>query len=236
MPRKKRTAEQIITKLREAEVLLSKGQTTGEVCRQLGVSENTYYRWRKEYGGLEVDQARRLKELEQENARLKKLVADLALDIAILKEAARGNSEPGASTPGGRARVREAGGLRAPSVPGAGSAAVDAAVRAAAGRRRAAAREEDRRAGDGVRPVRLSPDDGDAAERRLAGEPQAGGADLAAGRAEGAEAAAETGAAVAERRIVRPAAAGVPGPRVVVRLRARADARRPAAADADDGR
>ncbi len=91
MSRKRVSAEQIIMKLREAEVLLSKGQAVAEVCRKLGVSENTYYRWRKEYGGLEVDQAKRLKELEKENARLKKLVADQALDIAILKEAARGN-------------------------------------------------------------------------------------------------------------------------------------------------
>ena len=92
MSRKRFNAEQIIGKLREAEVLLSKGQPAAEVCRQLGVSENTYYRWRKEYGGLDVDQARRLKRLEEENARLKKLVADQALDISILKEAARGNS------------------------------------------------------------------------------------------------------------------------------------------------
>jgi len=91
MPRKRFTAEQIITKLREAEVLLSKGQKVGEVCRQINVSENAYFRWRKEYGGLDVQQARRLKELEKENARLKKLVADLSLDIAILKEANRGN-------------------------------------------------------------------------------------------------------------------------------------------------
>lgn len=91
MARKRSTAEQIITKLREAEVLLSKGQKVGEVCRQINVSENAYFRWRKEYGGLDVQQARRLKELEKENARLKKLVADLSLDIAILKEANRGN-------------------------------------------------------------------------------------------------------------------------------------------------
>jgi transposase-like protein len=91
MPRKRFTPEQIITKLREAEVLLSKEMKVGEVCRQLDVSENTYYRWRKEYGGLDVHQAKRLKELEKENARLKKLVADQALDIAILKEANRGN-------------------------------------------------------------------------------------------------------------------------------------------------
>ena len=83
--------EQIINKLREAEILLSQGATVGEVCRKIGVTDVTYYRWRKEYGGMRVDQARRLKELEQENARLKKVVADFALDNAILKEAARGN-------------------------------------------------------------------------------------------------------------------------------------------------
>ena len=91
MPRKRFTPEQIITKLREAEVELARGQTTPEVCRKVGISEQTYYRWRKEYGGLGVDQARRLKELERENARLKTVVADQALDIAILKEANSGN-------------------------------------------------------------------------------------------------------------------------------------------------
>lgn len=77
--------------LREAEVLLSQGTQVAEVCRKLGVTEQTYYRWRKEYGGMRVNQAKRLKDLEQENARLKKLVADLSLDNAILKEANRGN-------------------------------------------------------------------------------------------------------------------------------------------------
>lgn len=92
MGRKHHTPEQIITKLREAEVLLGKGQTVGEACRRIGVTEQTYYRWRQEYGGMRVDQARRLKELEKENGRLKKLVADLSLDNQILKEAAEGNS------------------------------------------------------------------------------------------------------------------------------------------------
>jgi putative transposase len=91
MGRKRYTAEQIIGMLREAEVFLNQGSTVGEVCRKLGVSEQTYYRWRKEYGGMRVDQARRLKELERENARLKKLVADLTLDNDILKETVRGN-------------------------------------------------------------------------------------------------------------------------------------------------
>jgi len=91
MARKRFTPEQIITMLREAEVLLNQSNPVSEVCRKLEISEQTYYRWRKEYGGMRVGQARRLKELEQENARLKKLVADLSLDNAILKEVNRGN-------------------------------------------------------------------------------------------------------------------------------------------------
>ena len=91
MARKRFSPEQIITMLREAEVLLNQSNPVAEVCRKLGVSEQTYYRWRKEYGGMMGDQAKRLKELEQENARLKKLVADLSLDNAILKEVNRGN-------------------------------------------------------------------------------------------------------------------------------------------------
>ncbi len=91
MGRKRHTAEQIIAKLREAEVALAKGQTLALVVRKLGIAEQTYYRWRKEYGGLRVDQAKRLKELEKENARLKRLVAEQALDNAILKEVASGN-------------------------------------------------------------------------------------------------------------------------------------------------
>ena len=90
MGRKRFTPEQIIAKLREAELLLSQGMAIGEVSRQLGIAQLTYYRWRKEYGGMRVDQVKRLKELETENAQLKKLVADLSLDKAILKETLRG--------------------------------------------------------------------------------------------------------------------------------------------------
>jgi putative transposase len=89
--KKRHSAEQIVAKLREAEVELAKGLKVPEVARKLGVSEHTYYRWRKEYGGLRSDQARRFKELERENGRLKKLVADLSLDNAILKEVASPN-------------------------------------------------------------------------------------------------------------------------------------------------
>ena len=91
MPRKRYSTEQIVTKLRQAEVELGRGMRTPRVCQKLGVSEQTYYRWRKECGGLRLDQATRLKELERENTQLKKLVADQALDNMILKEVASGN-------------------------------------------------------------------------------------------------------------------------------------------------
>jgi transposase-like protein len=91
MVRKSFTPEQIINKLREAEVHINQGVSIAEASRKIGVTEQTYYRWRKEYGGMRIEQARRLKSLEKENARLKKLVADLSLDNAILKEAAEGN-------------------------------------------------------------------------------------------------------------------------------------------------
>ena len=91
MARKRYSAAQNIGHLRQAEILISEGKTIGEAARQLSISEQTYYRWRREYGGMEVDQARRLKELDLENQRLKRLVADQALDLSILKEASRGN-------------------------------------------------------------------------------------------------------------------------------------------------
>ena len=91
MARKRFHAEQIIGKLREAEVEISKGQSIGQVAKKLGITEQTYYRWRKEYGGLRTDQAKRLKEQEKQIARLKQVVANQALDMEILREAASGN-------------------------------------------------------------------------------------------------------------------------------------------------
>ena len=91
MPRRKHSPEQILGKLREVEIALAKGETVARAVRQIGVTEQTYYRWRNEYGGLSIDQAKKLKQLEQENARLKRAVADLTLDKLILKEAAEGN-------------------------------------------------------------------------------------------------------------------------------------------------
>jgi transposase-like protein len=91
MPRRRYTPEEMISKLREVEILLSQGQSVGQVARTLAISEQTYYRWRKEYGGLRTEQAQRLKALEQENGQLKRLVADLSLDNAMLRETVSGN-------------------------------------------------------------------------------------------------------------------------------------------------
>ena len=133
--------EEIIGKLREAEIVLAQGGTVPDACRRIGVTEQTYYRWRKEYGGLKVDQAQRLKELERENARLRRAVSDLMLDKLILQEAARGAEDRRSQTieprapatlhrphPGDPARIRAAG------VPGARAAPIDGNARSRAGR------------------------------------------------------------------------------------------------------
>ena len=128
MARKRFTAEQIISKLREAEVALAQGQNVGQVCKRIGVSEQTYYRWRKEYGGLRLNQAKRLKALEKENARLKKVVANLTLDNDILREAASETSKPGQEEAGGglgQREIRPAGGLGTQSLPGSGTGQSD---------------------------------------------------------------------------------------------------------------
>ena len=91
MPREDHSPEQVLNKLRQVEVAVAGGKSVGHAVREIGVTDHTYYRWRREYGGLNLDQARKLKKLEQENARLKRTIADLALDKQILKEAAEGN-------------------------------------------------------------------------------------------------------------------------------------------------
>jgi transposase-like protein len=127
MSKKRHTPEQIIRKLREAEVELAKGQKVPAVCRKLEITEQTYYRWRKEYGGLRLDQAKRLKELEQENARLKRLVADLTLDKQILEEVTKKTSEPDEASRSCGSRSRAPRGVRTPSVPGPGATPIDSA-------------------------------------------------------------------------------------------------------------
>jgi putative transposase len=91
MPKKRFSAEQIVVLLRQIEVLMSQGKTAQIACREAGISQRSYYRWRKEYGGLELDQAKRMKELQRENVRLKRLVADLSLEKQVLKDVALGN-------------------------------------------------------------------------------------------------------------------------------------------------
>ena len=91
MPKKRFSAEQIVTVLRQIEVLMSQGKAAPVACREAGIAQQSYYRWRKEYGGLELDQARRMKDLERENVRLKRLVADLSLEKQVLKDVASGN-------------------------------------------------------------------------------------------------------------------------------------------------
>ena len=130
MAGKRFKAEQIIIKLREAEVGLAQGQRVGQVSKQMGVSEQTYYRWRKEYGGLRLDQAKRLKVLEKENTRLKKLVADLSLDKQILKEVSSETSRPGEQETSGDVctrAIRSRASLRTSGLPSAGTGPIDPA-------------------------------------------------------------------------------------------------------------
>ena len=91
MPKKRFNAEQIVVLLRQIEVLMSQGKAAPVACREAGISQQSYYRWRKEYGGLELEQAKRMKDLERENIRLKRLVADLSLEKQVLKDVASGN-------------------------------------------------------------------------------------------------------------------------------------------------
>ena len=114
MGRKRHTPEQIITALREAEVGLARGKSVKLISRELGITEQTYYRWRREYGGMKVSQARRLKELERENGRLKRAVADLTLDKLILEEAAKGNFLGCGTALGSRSHVQPRSVSRAP--------------------------------------------------------------------------------------------------------------------------
>ena len=207
MGRQHHTAEEIINKLREAEVGLAKGLAVPEVCRKLGVAEQTYYRWRKEYGGLRREQAKRLRELEQENLRLKKLVANLSLDNAILKEAAQGKLLSPAKRRQAVAWVRNA--LGHAVVSERRACQVLGQERSTQRRWGSPADDEGRLLRRMVElateygALRLPTGDRPAARGGFSGEPQAGRAALAAGRAEGAGEAAEAGAALVDRRLLR---------------------------------
>ena len=128
MKRKRHGPDQIIAKLREADAMLGTGASIAQVCRRLEVSEQTFHRWRNQYGGMKANEAKRLKELEQENTRLKKLVANLSLDNAILKEFTEGNGEPGAPQGGGEADADDPSGVGASGVQDDRSAAEHAAL------------------------------------------------------------------------------------------------------------
>lgn len=226
MPSKKHKPEEIIGKLREVEIVLGQGGTTAEACRRIAVSEQTYYRWRKEYGGLKTDQARRMKDLEKENLRLRRAISDLTLDTHP------SGGRPGKLlSPARRRRVYRsvaatAPGVRKTDLPGVGPASIDASQGAAWDGRRAAAYRRHHRSGQAIWSLRLSPGDRLAARCRLDGEPQAGGADLAQGGAQDASAPAEARPAMAQRRVLHPAAAGISGACLGLRLRRRQNARR----------
>lgn len=128
MARKRYSVEQIVAKLREAERLEVQGYTVAQRCKRLGISDQTFFRWRSRYGALKEDEAHRLRALEQENGRLKKIVADQALDISMLKELSRGNGKPGGPAGGGRASASSLPGVGAPGVPSNRTASLNAAV------------------------------------------------------------------------------------------------------------
>jgi putative transposase len=130
MKGKKHRPEQIIKKLREADAMLAADKTIGQVCQALEVSEQTYHRWRNQYGGMKAEEAKRLKELEEENKRLKKLLAEAELDKAILKEALRETTEPDAAAGGGPACAGSLSGFATSGLPGPGRSAQHGALRA----------------------------------------------------------------------------------------------------------
>ena len=243
MPRKRYSTEQIVTKLRQAEVELGRGLRTPQVCKKLGVSEQTYYRWRKEYGGLRLDQAKRLKELERENTRLKKLVADQALDNMILKPREtsepvpatpgrgacaapagrlgakrwpRETSEPVPATPGRGACAAPAGRLGAAGLPSAQSGAVNTPASAGRSGRRTPVGRAPHRVGHAVWAVWVSTHHRALARGRLDSESQTHRATLAARRPQSAAETAETGAAVACGWLVHSPTSRVSAPRVGV--------------------
>src|SRR5215207_7410083 len=219
MPRKRHKPEEIVAKLRQVDVLVSQGQSVAEAVRSIGVTEVTYYRWRQEFGGLKSDQVKRLKDLETENTRLRRAIADLTLDKLILQEAS-----PGKLLSPARRRVC--------ILRGARPASLDAAQGPPWSRRRGAAQRRHRRACSAVRTLRLPQDRRAAAPSRLAHQRQAGRADLATRGAEGPQEATQTRTALADERIVHPAAARASQPRLVLRLRRGPDARQTEVPDA----
>ena len=184
MPKQRFTTEEIIHKLHEADVWIGQGKTVADACKQLGITDKTYFRWRKSHGGLRIDQAKRMRELEAENARLKKAVAELTVDKIILKEVAEGNLKPDAAAGSGGLGTIPASLLGAPDLPRVGHTTIEHPVRAGTKKRRRAPSGVDRSPGGAVWAVRLSADRRPAGARGLVGQPLEGRADLEAGRAQ----------------------------------------------------
>ena len=222
MARKRHTSEEIVAKLRQVDVRTSQGRPVAEAVRAIGVTEVTCYRWRSEHGGLKGDRVKRLRQLEAENTRLRRAVSDLTLDKMILGGGGAGKLPSPARRRAWVEHVVTELGVperRACRVLGPWerrSQALQAAQTAEQARGRGGADGRHRRA---RHPLRLPPDHGAASGRRLGGQPQAGRAALAAGGAQGACQAAQARPAVAQRRLLHPAAAGTPEPRLVLRLR-----------------
>ena len=185
------TPEQIVRKLRQADAELAAGASIPEVARRLGISEATFHRWRNHYGGMKADAMKRLKELESENARLKKIVADQAVDISILKEVSRKTSEPVPEEGCRRARSAAPWSLRASGVQGDRSAQVEPTLRGPQGRSGPRSARADGRAFAGEPPLRLQAGVGASEARRLAGQQEAGASAVAQGRSQSARQAAQ---------------------------------------------
>ena len=224
MPQKKHKPEEIVAKLRQVDVLVSQGRPVAEAVRSIGVTQFTYYRWRKEFGGLKTDQVKRLKELEKENERLRKAVSDLTIEKLILREAASGEtSEPRPSPPLHRACKAEVPGFGAPRLPCFRTASLHPAEGAARTSRRGCAHGGHHRPRQSVWPLWLPTDRGDAARCGLGGEHQACRADMATGGAEGSPEATKEGPSLAQRRVLHPSPARTAEPCLVLRLRREPD-------------
>src|SRR3954447_25562897 len=179
---KRHSPEQIVRMLRQAEARLAAGATVPEAARELGISEATFHRWRNHYGAMSTSEAKRLKELEKENARLKKLLAEQALDIDILKEVSRETSEPDPEESRRRARWAAARSFRASGVQGDRSAQIKPALRGQQDAKGPRSGRADGSALAGESPLRLQAGVGAAEEGRLAGQQEAGASAVARGR------------------------------------------------------
>lgn len=223
MAKRTYTAEKIVTILRQVEVAIANGKATPHACREGGITEQTYYRWRKESGGLKLEQARRLKELEKEYSRPKRLAAELSLEKQILQDVAGGNCKPRAAelrSTGCLTGVRD---LRAPRVSAARTMARDSALYADGTQRRRRADPSDRRTVQPIRVLWASADRRAATQRRLGRGQGPGRAHLAPRGAQSTPQTTQAWETVAERWIVRAPSARATQPRVELRLRERRD-------------